>query len=272
MAVKQILIFDSGVGGLSIFKKISNQNINADCYYLFDNAYFPYGELADEVLIKRLTQLLDAFVQQYKTDLIVIACNSASTVALSALRRHFSIPIVGVVPAIKPASLITKNNVIGLLATPATVMRNYTDELIVEFAKNKQVLKIGTTELVELAEQKLQGDSVDLSIIQLVLKPWLDLPERPDTIVLGCTHFPLLKKEIALCFNEKIQLVDSGEAIAKRVYQQLDNKETDERQKQYHAFYTQCYPTDKLKKRVEERFINYGFKALNYFEVGISMS
>ena len=272
MSVKQILIFDSGVGGLSVFKKIINENMSADCYYLFDNAYFPYGELADDVLIKRLILLLDTFVLQYKTDLIVIACNSASTVALSALRHHFSIPIVGVVPAIKPASLISKNNVIGLLATPATVTRNYTDELIAEFAKNKQVLKIGTTKLVELAEQKLQGESVDLSIVQSILKPWLDLSERPDTIVLGCTHFPLLKKEIAFCFDDNVQLVDSGDAIAKRVYQQLNHKEIGNREKQHHAFYTQCYSTDKLKKRVEQRFIDYGFKAVTYFEIDASMS
>lgn len=267
MAVKQILIFDSGVGGLSICKEIVEQNINADCYYLFDNAYFPYGELADDVLIKRLTHLLDMFVQQHQTDLIVIACNSASTVALSALRHHFSIPIVGVVPAIKPASLITKNNVIGLLATPATVKRSYTDELIAEFAQDKQVLKIGTTKLVELAEQKLQGEKVSLESLKAALHPWLVLPERPDTIVLGCTHFPLLKKEIAACFDNNIQLVDSGEAIAKRVYQQLGNETFDDRKKQYEAFFTKRYATEDLKKRVEQRFINYGFKSLSYFDV-----
>ena len=266
MSVKQVLIFDSGVGGLSICKEIVDQNINADCYYLFDNAYFPYGELADDVLISRLTSLLDAFITKNKTDLIVIACNSASTVALSALRLHFSIPIVGVVPAIKPACLITKNNVIGLLATPATVKRAYTDALIEEFAEDKTVLKIGTTDLVKLAEQKLQGEIIDLEVLKKVLQPWLTLPVRPDTIVLGCTHFPLLKNEISNCFGGDIQLVDSGEAIANRVYQQLGNELIDQQEKQYQAFYTKKYATESFQEVVEQRFIRYGFKGLTFFE------
>ena len=266
MSVKQVLIFDSGVGGLSICKEIVDQNINADCYYLFDNAYFPYGELADEVLISRITTLLESFTKQYKTDLIVIACNSASTVALKALRCHFSIPIVGVVPAIKPAALITKNNVIGLLATPATVKRPYTESLIKEFAKDQTILKIGTTELVKLAEQKLQGAIVDLEALKQVLLPWLELSVRPDTIVLGCTHFPLLKNEISACFDGNIQLVDSGVAIAKRVYQQLGNEPINQQEKQYEAFYTKKYTTKNLQEIVEQRFIRYGFKALTFFE------
>ncbi|MEH6454674.1 MAG: aspartate/glutamate racemase family protein, partial [Psychromonas sp.] len=121
MAVKQVLIFDSGIGGLSVYKQVIKQTPNINCFYLFDNANFPYGELEDGFLIESLTQLLASFIKHNNIDLIIIACNSASTVALSSLRASFSIPIVGVVPAIKPAAQITKNNVIGLLATPATI-------------------------------------------------------------------------------------------------------------------------------------------------------
>ena len=104
MMAKQVLIFDSGVGGLSIFQEMMHKNPNINCFYLFDNACFPYGELDDDFLIKRLTELLLSFVKRHNIDLIIIACNSASTVALQALRSHFSIPVVGVVPAIKPAA------------------------------------------------------------------------------------------------------------------------------------------------------------------------
>ena len=268
MSLKQVLIFDSGVGGLSICKEIVDLGIVADCNYLFDNAYFPYGELTDKALITRLTQLLSDFASQHPTDLIVIACNSASTVALQTLRTHFDIPIIGVVPAIKPASLLTKNNIIGLLATPATVKRAYTDQLIAQFASDKRVLKIGTTELVKLAEDKLTGNRIDLDVLKTVLKPWIESKSPPDTIVLGCTHFPWLKNEISFCFQEvgkKIQLVDSGDAIAKRTQQLLGSEKLNDRMSIYHAFYTKDYQTIAAEQEVRLRFTAYGFGSLTLF-------
>jgi len=225
MSAKRVLIFDSGVGGLSVYEQIVKYNPTIKCQYLFDNAYFPYGELPREQLINRLTQLLTDFMQLHSVDLIVIACNSASTVALDALRQHFTIPIVGVVPAIKPATLITANNVIGLLATPGTIERAYTDTLINEFAADKTVLRIGSTKLVELAEDKLIGKVLDADSFRVILAPWLKNEDNmPDTLVLGCTHFPLLREEISACFAQPIHLVDSGQAIALRVKQLLNSR------------------------------------------------
>ncbi|MFT6910270.1 MAG: glutamate racemase, partial [Oleiphilaceae bacterium] len=212
MVAKQVLIFDSGVGGLSIFQEVIQKNGNINCFYLFDNAYYPYGELDEDILTKRLTQLLLSFVNKQHIDLIIVACNSASTVALDSLRSHLSIPVIGVVPAIKPAVKLTKNGLIGLLATPATIKNSYTTRLINEFSKNSEVLKIGSTELVNLAEEKLQGEGVDKKRLHKVFEPWLTLHKKPDTLVLGCTHFPLLKDEIASCFQNSVQLVDSGKA------------------------------------------------------------
>jgi len=263
MSGKQLLIFDSGVGGLSIFQEIIKQSHDVNCYYLSDNAYFPYGELDEATLIKRLTKLLTEFVRKHPVDMIIIACNSASTVALESLRGCFSIPVVGVVPAIKPASLVSQNGIIGLVATPATIRRQYTQQLINEFANGKQILKIGSTTLVKLAEQKLQGEWVDKKLLQEVFDPWLKLDIKPDTLVLGCTHFPLLKEEINQCFDSEIKLVDSGEAIANRVALLL-GADTGKPTIYYDAFYTLQNQT---QLQLKSAFINMGFNSFSLFEV-----
>lgn len=261
MSVKQLLIFDSGVGGLSIFQEVIKKSHNVDSYYLSDNAYFPYGELGEEELIERLTGLLSAFVKKHPVDMIIIACNSASTVALQFLRGYFSIPVVGVVPAIKPASRSTKNGVIGLVATPATIEREYTKQLVNEFAADKTVLNIGSTLLVKLAEQKLQGREVDKQCLRKIFEPWLKMQIQPDTLVLGCTHFPLLKAEIDHCFEGQVNLVDSGLAIANRVALLLeaDNRE---HTAHYDAFYTQ---QDEKQLALKTAFFKVGFQSFSVF-------
>ena len=270
MPVKRVLIFDSGVGGLSVYEEVIKLNRNIKCNYLFDNANFPYGELPRERLVKRLIQLLNDFMQVHPTDLIVIACNSASTIALEQLRAYFTIPIVGVVPAIKPASLITRNNVIGLLATPATVERDYTSTLINEFAVGKTVLCIGSTKLVKLAEDKLIGNVLNQHDFETILAPWLCENEDnyPDTLVLGCTHFPLLKDEITACFTRPIQLVDSGEAIALRVKKLLLNSlnkgvSISASEQINQAFYTQGFMSEAHCSALGECFSHYGFQNLS---------
>jgi len=267
MSVKQVLIFDSGVGGLSVFEQVIEQSPAIKCFYLFDNAYFPYGELEADFLIRRLMRLLSSFVGKHKIDLIVIACNTASTVALEYLREHFSIPIVGVVPAIKPAAFLTKNSVIGLLATPATINGAYTDRLIDEFAADKQVLKIGSTQLVKLAELKLHGKLIAQADIEAALTPWLILEKSPDTIVLGCTHFPLLKAEIARCFKDKINLVDSGNAIAQRVKQLLGESEAAGKENNHQAYFTKPYRFDESANFIalQRSFLTYGFISLQLY-------
>lgn len=270
MSAKRVLIFDSGVGGLSVYQQIISINPTILCHYLFDNAFFPYGELEDQQLIDRLSQLLKQFLQQHSVDLIVIACNSASTVALQRLRELFTTPIVGVVPAIKPATAVSENGVIGLLATPATIARSYTSDLINEFAADKQVLRIGSTELVQLAEQKLSGQTIQLSVVEQVLAPWIgESNDKPDTVVLGCTHFPLLKEEIAACFKEPVNLVDSGLAIALRVQQllnQLDGERTNDRSdSNCWAFYTQPFSEQEKQSRLKQCFVEFGFSGIELF-------
>lgn len=219
--IKRVLFFDSGVGGLSVFDAVRQQLPGLHYLYLFDNAGFPYGELPVETLIERCRALVCSMVSQQKVDLVVIACNTASTLVLPVLRPLLNIPVVGVVPAIKPAAKLTRNGCIGLLATPATVCRPYTDKLIQEFAPHCEVLRCGSTELVIQAERKLAGLPVEQAVIESVLQDWKNAQPCPDTLVLGCTHFPLLREEIWQVLPN-CALVDSGAAIARRVQHLLN--------------------------------------------------
>ncbi len=220
--MKHVLIFDSGVGGLSVYQEIVRLVPEQKYLYAFDNEGFPYGELADDVLVERVCAMIKAISEQYPLALIVIACNTASTLVLPPLRSLFDIPIVGVVPAIKPAAYASKTKRIALLATPATVKREYTQQLIKEFSPHCQVDLIGSTELVYLAEEKLRGAIISAKALQPIVNL---LDSQVDQLVLGCTHFPLLKDELAACLPKNCTLIDSGKAIAKRVKNLLQIEE-----------------------------------------------
>ncbi len=215
---KQILIFDSGVGGLSVYQEIINLMPNLSIVYAFDNEGFPYGELEPKTLIKRVSAYSKQIATKYKLDAIVIACNSASTLVLPQLRQQFDIPIVGVVPALKPASKLAKNGIL-LLATPATIKREYTHQLIKKHVEKVPVTLVGSTRLVEMAEQKIRGKRVDEKELKDI---FFAVDSCYDVMVLGCTHFPLLKPEITNIVGEEVLLVDSGNAIARRVQYLLD--------------------------------------------------
>jgi glutamate racemase len=215
----RILVFDSGVGGLSILAEIQKKLPHASITYLSDNAYFPYGTKAETELIARVDQVLHRFMETHSVDMIVIACNTASTLTLPHLRKYFKQPVVGVVPAIKPAAALSQSHVIGLLATPATVNRTYTHHLIQEHAAHSNIIAVGSSELVQLAEDKLRGGQTDFEQLKKILQPFFIHPraQEMDVLVLACTHFPLLRDEIAAQFPPHLHIIDSGEAIARRV-------------------------------------------------------
>lgn len=236
--IPKILFFDSGLGGLSVFKEVYKLNPQCAFYYLFDHECFPYGNKSETFLKDRVSQLFEKAISMLLPDMVVVACNTASTIVLPRLREKFSLPIVGVVPAIKPAAKLSKKKIIGLLATPGTVKRDYTDFLINEFAYDCKVLRLGTEELVRLAESyMLYSDEDHNSIaststkfpeelmceLYKILQPFISLPyeQQPDVVVLGCTHFPLLRSQIHKCLGPEVALVDSGAAIAHRVQQLL---------------------------------------------------
>lgn len=216
----RLLILDSGVGGLSVYHEIHKRLPDMKVDYALDNEAYPYGNKDETWLSKRVVNWCQLLIARYEPDIIVLACNTASTATLPALRAAISIPIVGVVPAIKTAAQISSSKNIGLLATPGTVTRRYTQELINDFAKDCQVTKVGAHHLVHIAEDKLQGITVDMPLLASEIA--LLLENNVDTVVLGCTHYPLLRDELQQ-LAPHINWIDSGEAIARRVESLLQN-------------------------------------------------
>ena len=221
MGNHRILAIDSGVGGLSIVREMRSHLPTAEFCYLADNAAFPYGGLTDAEVAGRLLQIAPVAVAKIDPDLVVIACNTASTAALDKVRSLVGIPVVGVVPAIKPAAESSVTKSIALIATPTTIASAYTQRLVAEFAPHCQLVQVGSSQLVALAESKLRGQAVDLIQVRQELAPLFAAPSDLDRLVLGCTHFPLLKEEFTKVLPNSIKLVDSGEAIARRVKQLL---------------------------------------------------
>ena len=256
-----VLIFDSGVGGLSVYREIREKLPDAHYIYVFDNEAFPYGEKSQEFIIDRVVRIVSAVAEKHFLAAIVIACNTASTVSLPALRAKFTdIPIVGVVPAIKPAAKLTCNGVVGLLATRATVKRPYTHELIERFATDCKVHSLGSAELVELAERKLHGEEVSLDALRKILTPWLKMKEPPDTVVLGCTHFPLLADELLSVLPDGTRIIDSGAAIARRtawlVVNQAKIKGSNE------ISFAYCLKEDENSELLKPVLAGFGFESL----------
>ena len=213
------LVFDSGVGGLSVLGEIAALLPQLRLTYAADNAFFPYGTKTETELVARVSAVIGALVETARPDIVVIACNTASTTALAAVRQFLTIPVVGVVPAIKPAAAASESRVIGLLGTKATVATAYTAALIKQFADGCAVLTHGSPELVEAAERKLQGLPPGQAEIAAAIASLFNQPggDRLDTVVLGCTHFPLLRDELAAAAPHPVTRMDSGAAIARRV-------------------------------------------------------
>jgi glutamate racemase len=191
----------------------------APVIYVADTAGLPYGEKTEAQIAARVAGLLGRLAERFDPRLIVIACNTASTIALGMVREVLEVPIVGTVPAIKPAAAMTGTGVIGLLGTGATIRQAYVDNLEAEFAQGKTLLRHAAPELVEAAEAKLRGAAVDPAAIAQAVDglrgQWGG--ERIDTVVLACTHFPLLGDELAAAFGPDVRFVHGAEGIARRV-------------------------------------------------------
>jgi len=255
-----ILSADSGVGGLSVVQEIRKLVPGQRHVYLCDNAFYPYGLRADDELLQHFLEVMSAAIDISAPQIVVVACNTISTICLPKLRAITKLPVVGVVPAIKPAATLSKKHVIGILATPATIDRPYTDKLINEFAANCRVLKVGSAELVDMAEAKLRGIAPDSARISRILEPFFDRPtaEQPDVIVLACTHFPLLSEELAATGPKETQWIDSGGAIARRVQELLsDVGQSSARHAKDFALVT-----GQVDDPLAEAMKNFGFRAV----------
>lgn len=213
-----ILFFDSGVGGLSVLGPTHALLPNAPIIYAADSSGFPYGKRSEAEIASRVPALLGRLVERFHPRLAVIACNTASTIALDHVRAALDLPVVGTVPAIKPAAEMSRSRVIGVLGTQATVRQPYVDDLAARFAADCTIIRHGSPELVELAEAKLGGGDVSVEAVKAAAQPMFDAPsgERIDTVVLACTHFPLLDDELRWAFPT-VSYVDGGPGIARRI-------------------------------------------------------
>ncbi|MGN3973488.1 glutamate racemase [Tsuneonella sp. SYSU-LHT278] len=222
-----ILLFDSGVGGLSVLAELRKVLPAAPVIYAADTAGLPYGAKTEAEIAARVAGLLGVLSERYRPRLATIACNTASTIALGMVREVLNIPIVGTVPAIKPAAALTRTGTIGLLGTAATIRQGYVDRLEREFASDKHLIRHAAPELVAAAEAKLRGDRVDVAAIEraaTALRVGAG-DRRVDTVVLACTHFPLLADELAEIFGPEVRFVDGAEGIARRIANLTEGQE-----------------------------------------------
>jgi glutamate racemase len=215
----KILIFDSGVGGLTVYREVAKARPDAAYLYLADDAGFPYGDQPETMLIARIIDVVGRAIADHKPDLVVVACNTASTLALAELRARFAVPFVGTVPAIKPACAQSKTKRISVLGTQATVSREYTRALIREFAAGCEVALVGSAHLASYAETELAGKPVgDAAIKDEIAGCFAEADgRRTDTVVLACTHYPLLLERFKTNAPWPVDWLDPAPAIARRV-------------------------------------------------------
>ncbi|MGF1463838.1 MAG: glutamate racemase [Maricaulaceae bacterium] len=217
--MKQALVFDSGVGGLSVCDAIAQAKLTVRLDYLADTAWLPYGDKPDAALQARVPALIAQAVGRLAPDAVVLACNTASTLALDRVRAAVSVPVVGVVPPIKPAAAASRSGVIAVLATPATVRRAYIDDLIDRFAAGTHVRRVGSTALVTAAEATLAGRAPEASDIAPALEAVFsgEAGARVDAVALGCTHFPLVLEALRARAPRPVAWFDPGPAVARRL-------------------------------------------------------
>jgi glutamate racemase len=220
-----ILVFDSGVGGLSVYREVMQARPDAKYVYVADDALFPYGAVEEDKLVARVLALMTELIAAHAPDLVVIACNTASTIVLPHLRRRFDLPFVGTVPAIKPACASSASKQVAVLGTQATVRREYTQALIREYGGGCQVVLVGSARLATFAERELAGDPVEDGLIAEEIAPCFVEKDgvRTDTVVLACTHYPFLLQRFERLAPWTVRWIDPAPAIARRVIELIGN-------------------------------------------------
>ena len=216
----RILVFDSGLGGLTVFAQIVRLRPDADYVYCADDAGFPYGSWKEADLVRRVVGVMETLIARHAPDIVVIACNTASTLVLPPLRARFALPVVGTVPAIKPAAERSLSRLVSVLATPGTVKRDYTYDLIAKYGGDCAFTLVGSHKLAALAERAMAGGEVSDGAIFAEIEPCFVKAEdgrRTDSIVLACTHYPLLLERLRALAPWPVEWIDPAPAIARRV-------------------------------------------------------
>jgi glutamate racemase len=218
-APANIPFFDSGLGGLTVFREVAKARPDARYAYVADDAFFPYNDRGEAELVARVVALMGELIEAHSPDLIVIACNTASTLVLPQLRQRFAVAFVGTVPAIKPACASSVSKRVTVLGTQATVSREYTRALIRDFANGADVALVGSARLAACAEAELNGTpAADQLIAEEIAPCFIDAGgRRTDTIVLACTHYPLLIERLTRLAPWPVNFIDPAPAIARRV-------------------------------------------------------
>jgi glutamate racemase len=215
---EKILLLDSGLGGLTVFREVAAARPQADYVYVADDAAFPYGAIEEHALVVRVVALMGELIEAHRPDLIVIPCNTASTIVLPDLRKTYAVPFVGTVPAIKPACAASITRRVSVLGTEATVKREYTRALIRDYAGDCKVTLVGSKNLAGYAEDDLAGAKIDdVAIREEIAPAFVDDGNRTDTIVLACTHYPLLIERLRKLAPWPVNFIDPAPAIARRV-------------------------------------------------------
>ncbi|AKQ42118.1 glutamate racemase [Aurantiacibacter atlanticus] len=214
-----ILLFDSGLGGLSVLAELRRELPDAPIIYAADIAGLPYGEKTEAEIAARVAGLLGRMSERFGPRLICIACNTASTIALGMVRNVLHVPIVGTVPAIKPAAAVTQTGTIGLLGTAATIRQAYVDDLEARFAADNRLIRYAAPGLVGAAETKLRGGRPDDAVFADAIAGLRRQPdgENIDTVVLACTHFPLVEEELRAAIGPEVTFIHGAEGIARRI-------------------------------------------------------
>lgn len=226
----RLLVFDSGIGGLSVAREIRKVLPQAEMIYVADDANFPYGEWEDDELSDHVVGLVGGLIGQLSPDAVVIACNTASTLVLPPLRQRFAIPFVGTVPAIKPAAEQTRSGLISVLATVGTMRRDYTRDLIRTFAQSCEVRLVGSDRLAPLAERFMRSGAIDDAEVSAEIAPAFVEKggKRTDAVVMACTHYPFLSEHFCRVAPWPVAWFDPAPAIARRVVDIVGTLDGDE--------------------------------------------
>jgi glutamate racemase len=252
-----LLVFDSGIGGLGVVREIRRLQPDANITYLADNGFFPYGEKPDAILLPHIIGLIGRAIEKFSPSAVVIACNTASTIALGGLRTAYATPFIGCVPPIKPAAAASRARHIGVLATAATVRRAYLAELIEKFAPGCAIHSLGTPTLAELAEQKFRGMAVDPAgdIAPLFAQPGA---ASIDAIALGCTHYTFLLPEFEALYPD-IAWFDPALPVARRTFTVTRQLAPSSAAQEDTAYFTGALPDFEIMRA---KLAHYGFHEL----------
>ena len=239
-----ILVFDSGLGGLTVLREIVLARPDANYVYVADDVFFPYGRHSEAEIIARVVPVIGELIAAHAPDLVVIACYTASTLVMGHLRRSYSVPFVGTVPAIKPACARSVSRRVSVLATPGTVKREYTQALIRDFAGGCEVTLVGSVNLAAQAEATLGGAAIADDDLLAEIAPCFvdDGHARTDTVVLACTHYPLLVERFVALAPWPVTWIDPAPEIARRAADLLGSALHDGPQAKVRFAYTSGRP------------------------------